>query len=237
MLIAIFIGMHDYAMCVDGSSGDKALMIDKYVRLAVSIACKGFAFFTKEKLHYDIQAHVLDYPYKKMMYDTLCPIDQLFDDANKHDNPVAQIRALILLCRMPVPDWYSKSYMQGLQALFAICFDEEGNFKDAAGIIDIRLLFKDYCRKAPKTWQDIARISPWWCKNKQPHALQTQYYSLSCTQYNEELLQMIAADRLDDFVYLKYLMQKNGSIAARKIYDYQYAQLFKTPLDELGYKD
>ena len=171
-----------------------------------------------------------------MMYDCVFPIEKLFDDANKHDNSPAQIHAIILLFRIPVPEWYCKAYSKGLDALYQICFDEFGNFKDAAGVEDIRLIFKDYCRKAPASWQQIAQISDWWCKNKKPNPLYTKYYAATCTEHNEDLLNMVQADQLQDLVYLKYLLQKNGSPAARKIYEYHFSKFFKINMQEFDGK-
>ncbi len=220
----------------DNGYGDKAAMIETYIRLATSIAYKGYKFFTRENVDYDLQSDVLDIPYKKMIYLSTQSVEQLFDNANKHDNPPVQIQALILLCRMPIPEWYLKSFHKGLDALYALCFDEQGNFVDASGVHDIRFIFKDYCRKAPLTGQDVAEISDWWCKNKKPHPMYTKYYAATCTDHNEELLQMAQVNQLEEFVYLKYLLQKNGSPAARKIYDYLTSNFLKTQMNEFDSK-
>ncbi|MGZ6250957.1 MAG: hypothetical protein ACXWL2_02930 [Candidatus Chromulinivorax sp.] len=197
----------------------KEVLLDRCVRLVAVAFEKGYHYFMKNDACYDLQKDVLDIPYKKMLYDSMCKIDQLFEDANKHDNPTAQIRAIILLCRVQVPAWYSKSFCKGLQTMYALCFDEQGNFVDASSIDDIRMVFKDYCKKSPICWQDIAKISIWSCKNKKPYAQNTSYYALSCTEHNDELLAMLAVNQLQDLVYLKFLLQKNGSQSARKIYD------------------
>jgi hypothetical protein len=242
-LVMLFIGINQYIMGqqdnqpTDNSSSDKIAMIQTYIRLATSIAYKGYKFFTRENVDYDLQSDVLDIPYKKMLYLSTQAIEQLLHDANKHDNPPAQIRALILLCRMPIPEWYLKNYYKGLDQLYPMCFDEKGNFIDASSMSDIRLFFKDYCRKAPLTGQDVANISDWWCKNKKPHPMYTKYYVSTCTDHNEELLNMAQSDQLENFVYLKYLLLKNESLAARKIYDYHYARFFKTSMHEVDSKE
>lgn len=220
----------------DNSSGDKVAMIQTYIRLATSIAYKGYKFFTRENGDYDLQLDVLDIPYKKMIYLSTQAVDQLFDDANKHNNPPAQIQAIILLCRMPIPEWYLKSFHKGLETLYPMCFDAQGNFVDASGMTDIRLIFKDYCSKAPLTGQDVAKISDWWCKNKKPHPMYTEHYADTCTEHNEDLLNMAQADQLQDLMYLKYLLQKNGSPAARKIYDYHYAKFLKMSMNDMDTK-
>ncbi|MDP3788181.1 MAG: hypothetical protein Q8Q60_02560 [Candidatus Chromulinivorax sp.] len=240
--VMLFVGMYQCVMSQQNSSsesnnfGDKAAMIQTYIRFATSIAYKGYKFFTRENVDYDLQSDVLDVPYKKMIYLSTQAVEQLFDNANKHDNPPAQIQALILLCRMPIPEWYLKSFHKGLEILYALCFDEQGNFVDASGIHDIRSIFKDYCYKAPSTGQDVAEISDWWCKNKKPHPMYTKYYAATCTDYNEELLEMTQVDQLDQLVYLKYLLQKNESAAARKIYDYQVSKFLKAPISDIEMK-
>src|SRR3989339_2189408 len=95
---------------------NKSSVIHGYVQLAASIVQQGYAFFKRDAVVYDLQQDVLDHVYKKMIYDCVFPIEQLFDDANKHDNSPVQIRAIILLFRMPVPEWYCKSYSKGLDA-------------------------------------------------------------------------------------------------------------------------
>ena len=217
-------------------SENKLTAIHGYVQLAASMVQQGYAFFKKDKVAYDLQQDVLDHAYKKMIYDCIFPIEQLFDNANKHDNPPAQMHAIILLFRMPVPEWYCKNFTKGLDVLYATCFDELGNFKDAAGVSDIRLIFKDYCRKSPTSWQQIAQISDWWCKNKKPYPLHTKYYASTCTEHNEDLLNMAQADQLQDLVYLKYLLQKNGSPAARKVYEYHFSKFFKANMSEFEAK-
>ncbi len=218
---------------VDQSGSDgRSAMIHGYIQLAASMVQQGYKFFSKDKVDYDLQQDVLDDAYKKMIYDCIYPIEELLNDANKHDNPPAQIHAIILLFRMPVPEWYRKNFSKGLDTLYKICFDEQGNFKDAAGISDIRLIFKDYCRKAPVSWQEVAKISNWRCKNKKPNPLHTKYYALTCTEHNEDLLHMAQADQLQDLVYLKYLLQKNESPATRKIYDYYFSKFFKANMHE-----
>ncbi len=242
VVAVMFVGMNQCIMSEqDGSSGyngsgDKSAMIQTYIRLATSIAYKGYKFFIRENVDYDLQSDVLDVPYKKMIYLSTQAVEQLFDNANKHDNPPAQIQALILLCRMPIPEWYLKSFHKGLETLFAMCFDEQGNFVDASGIHDIRLIFKDYCRKAPSTGQEVAEISDWWCKNKKSHPMYTKYYAATCTDYNEDLLEMAQVDQLDQLVYLKYLLQKNESPAARKIYDYQASKFLKAHMSDIEMK-
>lgn len=242
VVIMIFVAINQYIMSQQDnqsthhSSGDKVAMIQSYIRLATSIAYKGYKFFTRENVDYDLQSDVLDIPYKKMIYLSSQAVEQLFDDANKHNNPPAQIRALILLCRMPIPEWYLKSYHKGLEILYPMCFDGHGNFVDASSMSDIRLIFKDYCSKAPLTGQDVAKISDWWCKNKKPHPMYTIHYADTCTEHNEELLNMAQSDQLQDLIYLKYLLQKNGSSAARKIYDYHYAKFLKTSMNEVDMK-
>ena len=200
--------------------------------MATSIAYRGYQFFVREKIDYDLQADVLDVPYKKMVYMSVQAVEQLFDDANKHDNPPAQIQAIILLCRMPIPEWYLKSYHKGLEVLYTTCFDEQGNFQDASGIDDIRVIFKDYCYKTPASWQEVAKIAERWVKNKKPYPMYTRHYAETCTDHNEDLLNMIRADQLQDLVYLKYLLLKNGSPAAQKIYDYYFSQLLKNNMNE-----
>lgn len=211
---------------------DKATMIQTYIRIATSIAYKGYRFFTKGQESYDLQLDVLDHPYKKMVYVSCQAIEKLFDDANRHDNPLVQTQAIILLCRMPISEWYLKSFYKGLDVLYPLCFDDHGNFVDASGVHDIRSIFKDYCRKSPASWQEIAEISDWWCKNKKPHAMYTKYYPLTCTDHNEELLEMAHVDDIEQLVYLQYLLQKNGSPAARKLYDHQIAQFLKSGMQE-----
>ena len=221
----------------NNGSGDQIAMIHNYIRLAVSIIHQGYDYLTKGKADYDLQGDVLDNPYKNMVYRTTQSIEQLFNDATAFDNPPKQIKALILLCRMPVPEWYLKSFQKGLVILYKICFDEQGNFKDAAGLEDIRLVFKDYCRKTPTSWQDIAGISPWWCKNKKPYPVYTKYYADTCTDHNEDLLQMVEAGQSQNLIYLKYLLQKNGSPAAHKIYDYYFYNFLKSNINEFDSKN
>lgn len=220
-----------------GNSGqDRAAIIQGYIRLATSIAYKGYQFFSRDKVDYDLQADVLDVPYKKMVYMSVQAIEHLFDDANKHDNPPAQIQALILLCRMPVPEWYLKSFHKGLEVLYTKCFDEQGNFKDASGLGDIRVVFKDYCSKTPASWQQVAKITDRWLKNKKPHPMYTRHYADTCTEHNDELLNMIQADEFQGLVYLQYLLLKNGSPAAQKIYDYRFSQFLKYTINEVENK-
>ena len=198
---------------------EKIAMVQGYAQLAASIVQRSYNFFTRnEQVPYDFQADVLDVPYKNMLYTSTQAIEKIFDDANLHDNPRAQIKALILLCRMPVPEWYLKSFYKGMDQLYKICFDESGNFKASAFTQDIRLIFKEYCKKTPSCWQDIARISPWWYKNKKPYALYSKYYALTCTQHNDDLLRMIDLDVLQDQVYLTYLCDKCNCLPASKIY-------------------
>jgi hypothetical protein len=206
---------------------DRAAMIQGYVRLVASAIVNGYHYFSKEKASYDLQTDVLDIPYKNMIYLQTQAIEKLFDDANKHDNPLLQTRALILLCRVSIPEWYLKSFSKGLETMHAKCFDRHGNFIDASSLEDIRLIFKDYYRKVPGSWQELAKISSWRCKNKKPYSLHTQYYAHTCTEHNYELLCMSESDQLEDIMYVKYLLMKNGSKAAHKIYDYQIATFLK----------
>ena len=210
----------------DGSDG-QAAMIHGYVQLATSIISHGYSFFSKGKKDCDLQEDVLNIPYKKMIYLTTQDIELLFDDANKHDNPMLQIKALILLFRVPVPEWYVKNFHKGLDDLYKTCFYENGDFKDTTGLGDIRFIFKDYCRKAPSSWQNIAKMSDWWFRNKNPSPVYTKYYASTCTDYNEYLLNMIQVAEQQDFVFLRYLLLKDGSKSARKIYDYQFSIFFK----------
>ena len=223
-------GEGDYTQ--DDPAQDRVAIIQAYIRMATSIAYRGYQFFTREKIDYDLQTDVLDVPYKKMVYLSVQAVEHLFDDANKHDDPPAQIQALILLCRMPIPEWYLKSFHKGLELLYATCFDEQGNFKDASGIDDIRVIFKDYCAKTPASWQDVAKISDRWVKNKKPHPMYSKHYAETCTDHNEDLLNMIRADQPQDLVYLKYLLLKNGSPAAQKIYDYYFSKFLKNNMSE-----
>ena len=237
-LVVVFIGVNKCVMSesVDqiGSENfdDQVTAIRGYVQLAASVISHGCSFFRKEKFDYDLQENVLNIPYKKMIYLTMQDIELLLDDANKHDNPIVQIKALILLFRVPVPEWYVKSFHKGLDTLYKVCFDEDGNFKDTAGLGDIRLIFKDYCRKVPASWQDIAKMSDWWFKNKKPSPVYTKYYAHTCTDYNEYLLNMIEVAQQQDFVFLRYLLLKDRSKAARKIYDYQFSVYFKEHMND-----
>lgn len=215
---------------------DKFALIHGYARLAASILNQGYNYLTKEKIEYDLQTDVLDHPYKNMLYVTTQAIEQIFNDATAYDNPPKQIKALILLCRMPVPEWYLKSFQKGLEVVYLTCFDEHGNFKDTADLQDIRLIFKEYCRKTPTSWQNIARISSWWYKDKKPYAIHTKYYADTCTDHNEDLLNMIEASQLDNLIYLKYLLQKNGSPAAYKIYDYHISNFLKNNMSDFDNK-
>lgn len=211
---------------------EKMALVQGYAQLAASIVQRSYAFFRKEPVTYDLQADVLDHPYKNMLYTSTQAIEKLFDDANLHDNPHAQIKAIITLCRMPVPEWYVKSFYKGMDQLFKSCFDAVGNFKDAANLGDIRLMFREYCRKTPSSWQQVARISPWWCRNKKPYAIYTKYYALTCTDYNEDLLRMIALDPAQNLDYLKYLASKHESMPALKIYHAHVIDIFKDKIDE-----
>ena len=215
------------------NSQDKIAMIHGCAQLAASIVQKSYAFFSKQAVEYNLQTDVLDHPYKNMLYTSTQTIERLFDDANQHDNPHAQIKALILLCRMPVPEWYLRSFYKGMDQLYQTCFDEFGNFKDAANLGDIRLMFKEYCRKTPSSWQNVARMSLWWCRNKKPYAVHTKYYAMTCTEYNEDLLRMIALDPMQELVYLKYLVGKRESAPALKIYHAHVVDVFKHHVDEL----
>ena len=220
----------DHSQSMQGA--EKIAMIQGYAQLAASIVQKSCSFFTRDARLYDLQTDVLDHPYKKMLYTSTQAIEKLFDQANQHDNPHAQIKALILLCRMPVPEWYLKSFYKGMDQLYKTCFDELGNFKDAANLGDIRLMFREYCRKTPCSWQQVAGIAPWWCRNKKPYAVHTKYYAMTCTDYNEDLLRMIALDPECDLVYLKYLTCKHESVPALKIYRAHVADVFKYNIDE-----
>jgi hypothetical protein len=211
---------------------DKIAMIHGCAQLAASIVQKSYGFFVRQPIHYDLQIDVLDHPYKNMLYTSTQAIEKLFEDANLHDNPHAQIKALILLCRMPVPEWYLKNFYKGMDQLFQRCFDDSGNFKDASNLGDIRLMFREYSRKTPSSWQQIARISPWWCRNKKPYAVYTKYYAMSCTDYNEDLLRMIGLDPVQDLAYLKYLVSKHESAPALKIYHAHVVDIFKHTIDE-----
>ncbi len=215
-----------------GSAADRIAMIQKCVELIISLAQKGYTFLHKEKPVYDLQHDVLDVPYKNMVYACMQDIEKLFDDANSFDDPVCQVRALILLCRMPVPECYFKSYAKGVELLYSICFDDQGNFVDTMHLIDIRLLFKDFCKKAPVSWQDIARIPDWRCYNKKLYGLYTDYCARTCNEYNEQLLEMTAVDHLQDFVYLRFLLEKNDSKIAHKIYEHQMLKLCKKTMRE-----
>ena len=220
-----------------GNHGNKITMISGCVQLAASIVSKSYAHFAQEKADYNLQEDVIDNPYKKMIYESMQTIEQLFDDANKHDNPSAQIRSLILLCRVQVPEWYVKSFNKGLEVLYRICFDEQGNFVDASSLGGIRFIFKEYCHKAPGSWQQIAQISDWWWRNKKPYPMTAKYYAHTCTDHNEDLLNMIAVSNVQDFVYLSYVMQKNGSKSARKIYNYQVSRFLKSSMHDINNQD
>lgn len=210
---------------------EKIAMIQGCAQLAASIVQKSYSFFSRDARPYDFQADVLDHPYKNMIYTSTKAIEQLFDDANQHDNPHAQIKALIALCRMPVPEWYLKSFYKGMDQLFLTCFDEHGNFHDASNLGDIRLMFREYCKKTPCSWQQVARIAAWWCRNKKPYPVYTKYYAMSCTDHNEDLLRMIALDPQSDLEYLKYLVSKHQSVPALKIYRAHVIDLFKHEID------
>jgi len=225
-ILCIFLVV-DSCFLVADQDDEKISGITNYVHLAVAVVRNCYQYFKKDISTLDLQKDVLDIPYKNIVYTQTQLINQLFDDANRHDNPLLQIRAIIVLCRIAVPEQYIKSFQKGLDNLYVLCFDEQGNFKEANQISDIRLLFKDYCKKAPLCWQDIAKSSDWWFKNKKLSALHTSYYAQTSTEFNEDLLRMIQADQLQDFVYLKYLLHKNGSNAAHKIYEYHCAQFLK----------
>ena len=210
-----------------GFSDQRIAMIQSCVELAISVAQRGYHFFKKDQIEYDLQADVLDDPYKSMVYEMVQTVERLFDDANQHDNPLVQIGAIIRLFRLSVPQWYVKSFQKGLDLLFEYCFDEAGNFVDASKMSDIRIVFKDYCRKAPVCWQDVASISPWWCKHKKLITIQSKYYAITCTDYNADLLDMIEADWLTHQAYLDYVLHKYESAIAYKIYEYKKAPFFK----------
>ena len=217
---------------------DKVAMIQGYAQLAASIVQKSYSLFHKEPVIYDLQKDVLDIPFKNMVYSTTSVIEQLFSDANCHDNPHLQIKAIILLCRMPVPDWYFKNFNKGMDQLYQTCFDEVGNFKDVGFVGDIRMMFREYCRKTPSCWQHVAKISPWWYRKKKPYGIYTKYYALTCTEYNEDLLRMIAADPEQDLAYLQYLMAKYQSAPALRIYQAHVAEFVKHDFyDQLASKD
>ncbi len=114
-----------------------------------------------------------------------------------------------------------------MDQLYVTCFDEQGNFKDAGNLGDIRQMFREYCKKTPASWQQIAHIALWWCKNKKPYAVHTKYYAITCTEHNEDLLRMIALDPQSDLDYLKYLVSKHNSAPALKIYKAHVTDLFK----------
>ena len=227
LLVSNFLVADGFDNQTEQHGQDKVAMIKGYAQLATSILHKGYAFFTKEIEQLDLQKDVLDIPYKNMLYTTTQEIEDLFNDANKHDDPHAQIKALILLCRMPVPEWYFKSFHKGMDAVFESCFDEQGNFNSAASIVDIRFMFKEYCKKTPSNWQQIARISPWWCRNKKPYPVYTKYYAMTCTDFNEDLLRMIELDPVQDLGYLSYFVAKHDSAPVLKIYHAHVTDTFK----------
>lgn len=197
---------------------DKSFLVEQCVQLAASCVQRGIDFFSREPIAYNLQEDVLQVPFKAMLYTTTQTIEQLFDDANKHDNPKAQIKALIMLCRSAVPASYFKQFYKGMDQMFALCFDDQGNFKDAQKIVDIRLIFKDYCKKSPSCWQDIAKIAAWRFRRKKSYALYTKYYAASCTEYNEDLLAMIHADPIKDKSFLDKLATMYATAAVYKIY-------------------
>lgn len=223
LIVVSCFSLHNTALRAEDNNTagyEKVKVIEGYARMIAAVVCKMNTFFTREEVVYDLQKDVLDHPVKQMVYRSTQDIEQLFIDANQYDNPIMQIRALILLCRTPVPEWYFKSFQKGLDTLVNVCFDEQGNFIHAAHMNDIRFIFKDYYRKTPSSWQHIARISDWYCRNKKPYPLYTKYFAFTCTDHNEELLALSKALLEDDTDYIRYLVHKNGSKIAYKLYDY-----------------
>ncbi len=213
----------------------KIAMAHGCAELIASIIKRSCMFFRREPVEYDVQKDLLDIPFKCMVYRTTQQIEELFSDANCHDNPLLQIKAIIMLCRMPIPEWYMKSFSKGIDQLYQLCFDEAGNFQDATNIGDIRVLFKEYCRKSPVDWQQIVRISPWWYKRKKPYGLHTKYYAQTCTDFNENLLRMIELDPSQNYAYLRYLYIKNKSAAASKIYRAHFENCVKKNISVAGW--
>ncbi|MBP6869596.1 hypothetical protein KBC04_01820 [Candidatus Babeliales bacterium] len=211
--------------------------LHNYIKLATALiyyGYKGYKFFKKDISHCRLQADVLDIPYKKMVYVYTQAIDKLFEGAQQKEDICQQIKSLILLCRMPVPKWYKKSFQKGLEVMYNSCFDDQGNFTSVGNFEDIKLVFKAYCRKAPTCWQDIAKISDWWCKHKTPEAVATKYETNTLTEHNQQLLNMIEADKLTDLMYLKNIAVKNGSPVAQKIYEHHFQTFLQDNVDEFG---
>lgn len=212
--------------------------LNVYIKLATALVYygyKGYKFLKKDTtINYRLQADVLDIPYKKMVYVYTKAIDKLLQGAeNKEDLP-EQIKSLILLCRMPIPAWYAKNFQKGLDTLFKVCFDEHGNFTNTANFSDAKFFFKDYLKKAPQSWQDIAKISDWWCKNKKPEPITTKYSQITMTKHNQQLLSIIQADQFTDLVYLKKMVMENGSPIAQKIYEAHCVKFLQGHTNEFG---
>lgn len=219
----------------NNSDDDQLAKYMKVVTACLYYGYQGYKFLKKDKNHvYHLQQDVLDVPYKKMVYVYTKAIHQLIQGAQNQDNIAEQIRSLILLCRIPVPAWYAKSFQKGVDIVLRHCFDEHGNFKQVLEGHDIKNIFKEYLKKAPQSWQDIAKIADWWCKNKNPEPVAAKYNMHTMTEHNQQLLSMIQADQLEDLGYVKKMVHIHGSVAAQKVYDYHRERLLQDNRNEFG---
>jgi hypothetical protein len=210
---------------------DRLAWFKTCTRVGAAVMYKICSFLAKHKTVYTLDEHVLQNPYKKMVYTSCINIEALFDYANCHDNPCAQIYAILMLFRTPVPACYIKHFTKGLRVLLASCFDDQGNFVQVGYQQDIRCLFKDYCHKVPQSWQRVAKISAWKSKRESVHPLYSDYYGFTCTSANHMLLELIGAIQDCNDEYVDYLATRYQIPVMRQLYDYYQLKYSKRVLE------
>lgn len=208
--------------------------LEGFLSIVRTIVWCGYKLFVKDKPVYDQQKDVLDHPYKKMLYGATQSLEQLFIAANNQDNFADQVQARILLSRALVPEWYIKSFNKGIERLCNTCFDEQGNFKELDDYGDMRIMFKEYCRKAPHSWQEIARIADWWCKNKKISLVRHARDGYTDTEFNNFLLKLASINCWWDIGLLKKLSQECTSPLVEKIYQALVAEFLRNNVNEFG---
>jgi hypothetical protein len=208
--------------------------VSTYIHMLATIVKNGCKIFTKDARLYNLQEDVFDISYKKSIYDWIILVDNLLLDLALSNDCVTTCQASLLLCKIPVHEWYKKSFYKGLDRLYEVCFDEYGHPCKQQKAIDISVLFKEYYKKVPRSWVDIAAISDFWCHENALLFEKNIYHDKVTNSFSQFAIKIMSAQDFYDLLGCKQEIQKYPKFLLVDLYQEMFIRLLAESINEYG---
>ncbi len=206
-----------------------------YVHMIASIIKRGCKMVTKDARLYNLQRDVFDIFYKKALYDWICLVDGLLLDLTVGTDLVTKTQACLLLCKIPVHQWYQKSFYKGLHRLYELFFDVHGQLiYDQKNELNIGKLFAEYYKKVPRSWVDIAAISDFWCYEQASLLVKNEYDGKTADIGCDLAMNIMAVKNFSDLFQYKNEVKKYHATIIPELYQVMFFRCVNQQKNEYG---